>query len=64
MNEKTESIYRTIEDIKEEAIMYGENYSTEIFIIKNLLDLKNDNTHEDFECYLRHRASEKEINNN
>ena len=63
MNEKTESIYKTIEDIKEEAIMYEEKYSTAIFIIKKLLELKNDNTHEDFECYLWHRTSEKEINN-
>ena len=63
MNEKTESIYKTIEDIKEEAIMYEEKYSTAIFIIKKLFELKNDNTHEDFECYLRHLTSEKEINN-
>ena len=48
MNEKTESIYKTIEDIKEKAIMYEEKYSTAIFIIKKLLELKNDNTHEDF----------------
>ena len=40
MNEKTESIYKTIEDIKEEAIMYEENYSAAIFIIKKLLDFK------------------------
>ena len=40
MNEKTESIYKTIEDIKEEAIMYEENYSTEIFIIKKTTRFK------------------------
>lgn len=36
----SEIINKAIEDIKEEAIMYEEKYSSTIFIFKKLLDLK------------------------
>ena len=41
-NEKSE-INKAIEDIKDEIIMYEENYPSSIFIFKKLTDLKNDN---------------------
>ena len=43
-NEKSEIINKAIEDFKNEIIMYEENYPSSIFIIKKLIDLKNDNT--------------------
>ena len=44
INEKSETINKATEDIKEEATMYEEKYPSTIFIFKRLLDLKNDNT--------------------
>ena len=35
IDEKTENINKTINDIKEEAITYEEKYSTTIFVLKN-----------------------------
>ena len=43
-NEKSEIINKAIEDFKNEIIMYEENYPSSTFIIKKLIDLKNDNT--------------------
>ena len=48
INEKSEIINKAIEDIKEEAIMYEEKYSSTISIFKILLDLKNDDTNNKF----------------
>ena len=44
INEQSEIINKDIEDIKEEAIMNEEKYSSTIFIFKKPVDLKNDNT--------------------
>ena len=44
INEQSEIINKAIEDIKEEAIMYEEKYSSTISIFKILLHLKNGNT--------------------
>ena len=43
-NEKSEIINKAIEDFKNKIIMYEENYPSSIFIVKKLIDLKNDNT--------------------
>ena len=48
INEKSEIINKDIEDIKEEAIMNEEKYSSTISIFKILLNLKNDNTNNTF----------------
>ena len=48
INEKSEIINKAIEDIKEEAIMNEEKYSSTISIFKILLNLKNDNTNNTF----------------
>ena len=43
-NEKSEIINKATEDFKNKIIMHEENYPSSIFIIKKLIDLKNDNT--------------------
>ena len=53
IDEKTENINKTINDIKEEAIRYEEKYSTTIYGLKKLLDIKYDDTNEDLEHYLQ-----------
>ena len=42
--ENSEIINKAIKDFKNEIIMYEENYPSSIFIIKKLINLKNDNT--------------------
>ena len=61
INEKTENINKTINNIKEEAITYEEKYSTTIFILKKLLNGKDDDAHEDLEYYLQTQVNK--INN-
>ena len=41
-NEKSEIINKAIKDIKNEIIIYKENYPSTVFIFKKLIDLKND----------------------
>ena len=53
IDEKAENINKTMNDIKEEAITYEEKYSTTIFGLKKLLDIKYDDTNEDLEHYLQ-----------
>ena len=53
IDEKAENINKTMSDIKEEAITYEEKYSTTIFGLKKLLDIKYDDTNEDLEHYLQ-----------
>ena len=43
-NEKSEIINKAIKDIKNEIIIYKENYPSTVFIFKKLIDLKNDKT--------------------
>ena len=43
-NEKSEIINKAIKDIKNEIIIYEENYPSTVFIFKKLIDLKNDKT--------------------
>ena len=42
--ENSEMINKAIKDFKNEIIIYEENYPSSIFIIKKLINLKNDNT--------------------
>ena len=39
-NEKSEIINKAIKDIKNEIIIYEENYPSTVFIFKKLIDLK------------------------
>ena len=43
-NEKSEIINKAIKYIKNEIIIYEENYPSTVFIFKKLIDLKNDKT--------------------
>ena len=43
-NEKSEIINKAIKDIKNEIIIYEENYPSTVFIFKKLIDLRNDKT--------------------
>ena len=43
-NEKSEIINKAIKDIKNEIIIYEENYPSTVFIFKKLIDLKNNKT--------------------
>ena len=43
-NKKSEIINKAIKDIKNEIIIYEENYPPTVFIFKKLIDLKNDKT--------------------
>ena len=43
-NEKLEIINKAIKYIKNEIIIYEENYPSTVFIFKKLIDLKNDKT--------------------
>ena len=66
IDEKTENINKTINDIKEEDITYEEKYSTTIFVLKKLLNIKYDDMNEDLEHYLQvnnHSVLKDNINN-
>ena len=66
IDEKTENINKTINDIKEEAITYEEKYSATIFVLKKLLNIKYDDMNEDLEHYLQvnnHSVPKDNINN-
>ena len=43
-NEKSEIINKAIKNIKNEIIIYEENYPSTVFIFKKLIDLKNNKT--------------------
>ena len=43
-NEKSEIINKAIKDIKNEIIIYEENYPSTVFIFKKLIDLKKKKT--------------------
>ena len=43
-NEKSEIINKAIKDIKNEIIIYEENYPSTVFIFKKLIDLQNNKT--------------------
>ena len=64
IKEKTENINKTLEEIKEEILVYEEKYLSTLFIFKKLHDKKLEILKDDPENYLQHHSSEKEINNN
>ena len=51
LNKKTENINKTVNNIKEEAITYEQKYSTTIFILKKLLNIRYDEANENLESY-------------
>ena len=53
LNKKTENINKTVNNIKEEAITYEQKYSTTIFILKKLLNIRYDEANENLECYIQ-----------
>ena len=53
LNKKTENINKTVNNIKEEAITYEQKYSTTIFILKKLLNIRYDEANESLECYIQ-----------
>ena len=64
IKENTENINKTLEEIKEEILVYEEKYLSTLFIFKKLQDKKSEILKDDPENYLQHHSSEKEINNN
>ena len=64
IKENTENINKTLEEIKEEILVYEEKYLSTLFIFKKLHDKKSEILKDDPENYLQHHSSEKEINNN